>query len=279
MTEPPPHPNQTHPLFSAVILGGDRSTGNPPVDPLVRAAGAPCKALVPIGGIPMVLRVVAALRQSAWIGECLLCGPPRETWQDRPELQRAFATGSCRWLEHAATPSTSAARAMREIPRDRPVLITTADHALLHGAIIDDFCSRAQARGCDVVVALARHQDVTAAFPGVRRTALRFRDAAYSGCNLFAILTPAGRRIADFWVRVENQRKTPFRVVSAAGWSAVLRYLLRRLTLEEGLHRLSRRLDLRIGAVILSHPEAAVDVDTVQDWQLVETIAARRKTS
>jgi len=59
----------------------------------------------------------------------------------------------------------------------------------------------------------------------------------------------------------------------------VLRYLLGRLTLEEGLQRLSRRLDLRIGAVILSHPEAAVDVDTVQDWHLVETIAARSETS
>ena len=41
---------------------------------------------------------------------------------------------------------------------------------------------------------LARHADVLTAFPGSKRTALRFRDGAYCGCNLFAFLTPAGRR-------------------------------------------------------------------------------------
>ncbi len=276
------------PTFSAIVLGGDRS----PDDPLVRAAGVCCKALVPVAGTPMVLRVLDALGRSPWVRERLLCGPPREAWQDHPVMQGAIAISGARsstpsddtprWLDNAATPSLSAVRAMARIPPERPVLLTTADHALLNRSIVDYFCSRALATGLedryDVLVTLARHGDVTAAYPGVRRTALRFCDEAYSGCNLFAFLTPAGRRIADFWTRVESQRKNPFRVVGAAGWIAVLRYLLGRLTLAEGLRRISRRLDLRIGAVILPFPEAAVDVDTIQDWRLVERIVAGRNT-
>ncbi len=270
------------PTFSAIVLGGDRR----PDDPLVRAAGVCCKALVPVAGTPMVLRVLDALGRSPWVRERLLCGPPREAWQDHPAMQGAIAISgtisdeSPQWLDSAATPSLSAVRAMARIPPERPVLLTTADHALLNRAIVDYFCSRALANGVagnyDVLVTLARHREVTAAYPGVRRTALRFCDEAYSGCNLFAFLTPAGRRIADFWTRVESQRKNPFRVVGAAGWIAVLRYLLGRLTLAEGLRRISRRLDLRIGAVILPFPEAAVDVDTIQDWRLVERIVAGR---
>lgn len=261
-------------VFSAIVLGGDRTAA----DPLVVATGVCCKALVPVGGTPMVLRVLAALAESPWIGERLLCGPPRQAWQDQPAMQNAITAGTFRWLENAASPSLSAARAMAEIPADRPVLLTTADHALLSRTIIDHLCSRALASDYDVLVTLALHQQVTSAYPGVRRTALRFRDAAYSGCNLFAFLTPAGRRIAEFWTRVESQRKNPFRVVGAAGWIAVLRYLLGRLTLAEGLQRISRRLGLRIGAVIMPYPEAAVDVDTVADWRLVERIVAQQST-
>ncbi len=256
--------------FSAIILGGDRV----PEDPLVEAAGVSCKALVPVAGKPMVLRVLAALADSPWVEERILCGPPRSAWQDTPAMVEAVRDGGFQWMENQASPSRSAAHAMAGIPAHRPVLITTADHALLDGAIIDHFCTRAMSGDWDVVVALADHGQVVRAFPGVHRTALRFRDAAYSGCNLFAIPTPEGRRIADFWTRIESQRKNPFRVVGAAGWMAVLRYLLGRLTLEEGLQRISRRLGLRVGTVLLPYPQAAVDVDTVQDWQLVERIAS-----
>ena len=40
--------------FTAIVLAGDRVPG----DPVARAAGVPCKALAPVGGVPMVLRVL-----------------------------------------------------------------------------------------------------------------------------------------------------------------------------------------------------------------------------
>jgi hypothetical protein len=65
-------------------------------------------------------------------------------------------------------------------------------------------------------------------------------------------------------------------VISAFGWLAVLSYLFRRPTLEQGLELISKRLGLRAGAVLMPFPEAAVDVDTVSDWKLVESIVANR---
>ncbi len=101
----------------------------------------------------------------------------------------------------------------------------------------------------------------------IRRTVIRLQDSAYCGCNLFAFMTPAARQVADYWRRVERQRKKPLRVVGAVGWLAVLRFLLGRLSLEEALERLSRRVGVRVGAVLLPFPEAAVDVDTTADWK------------
>ncbi len=86
-------------------------------------------------------------------------------------------------------------------------------------------------------------------------------------------MTPRAREAANFWRRVESQRKKPLRVVAVLGVMVVLRYLFGILTLDEALARLSRRLDMDIGAVKMPFAEAAVDVDTPADWKLVDDIA------
>ncbi len=254
--------------FTAIILAGDRSPG----DPLVEAAGVCCKALVPVGGKPMVQHVLEVLEQSQAVGHLVLCGPPWDALSREAALREAVAAKRCRWLESKTSPSRSAAAAMATIPEDEAILMTTADHALLSQEIVDYFCTRARASKHDVLVALTDYDQVIRTYPNTRRTALRFRDGNYSGCNMFAFTTPQARNIAQFWTRIESQRKNPLRVISAAGWPAVLRYLCGRLSLEAALHSISKRVGLKIGAVIMPFPEAAVDIDTIGDWNLVKEI-------
>jgi GTP:adenosylcobinamide-phosphate guanylyltransferase len=258
--------------FSAVLLAADRSAG----DPVAAAAGVAGKPFVPVGGKPMVLRVLDALAESQQVQYRLLCGPPAEALRQLPELQARIDNVNVGWIENQATPSTSAAYAL-QILRDKiPVLVTTADHALLSAQIVDYFCSQARNSGCDIVVGLAAHEVVKAAYPQTRRTATKWRDGAYCSCNLFAFLTPQAWVAAEFWRKVEHQRKKPLRLIRSLGWMTVLRYLLKRLTLTAGLESISRRLGIKAGAVILPFPEAAVDVDTIEDWKLVQAIVAGR---
>jgi hypothetical protein len=51
--------------------------------------------------------------------------------------------------------------------------------------------------------------------------------------------------------------------------------MMGRLSLGDAFARISRVLDLRAGAVFLPFPEAAVDVDKVEDWELVQRIVAK----
>jgi len=139
---------------------------------------------------------------------------------------------------------------------------------------VDYFCPGARQSNKGVVVGLALHELVTAKYPETKRTAIPLRDASYCSCNLFAFLTPEARSAALFWRKVESQRKKILRVITGFGWLNLLLYLLRRPSLEEGLERISQRLGLRAGAVLLPFPEAAVDVDSLRDWKLVESILA-----
>ena len=263
----------SYPKFTAVVLAADRG----PDDPVAKATGVPCKSLTPVGGKPMVFRVLDALTASQVVNTYILCGPPKSVVDQEPHLGTLIASGRVKWFENQATPSSSAFHVLQTLPDETPVLLTTADHALLSARIVDYFCSEAQATGCDVVAGVARHETVTAAYPQTRRTATRLEDGAYCGCNLFAFLTPRARLAADFWRRVENQRKNPLRVIRVLGWSAVLRYLLGRLSLKEALKRMSHRLGFKAGAVVLPFPEAAVDVDSVSDLKLVENIVSNRQ--
>jgi GTP:adenosylcobinamide-phosphate guanylyltransferase len=262
-----------HPKFTAVVLAADRG----PDDPVARSAGVRCKSLTPVGGKPMVFRVLDALTASRMVTTYILCGPPKFIMAQEPDLETLITSGRANWFENQATPSSSAFHVLQTLPDETPVLLTTADHALLSARIVDYFCSEAQATGCDVVAGVARHEAVTAAYPQTRRTATRLEDGAYCGCNLFAFLTPRARRAANFWRRVEDQRKNPLRVIRVLGWSAVLRYIFGRLSLNEALNRISRRLGFKAGAVVLPYPEAAVDVDSVSDLELVENIVSNRQ--
>ena len=264
MTDPQAH-------FTAVVLAADR--GSP--DPVAQAAGVSCKAMAPVSGHPMVVRVIRALQCAKTIGTIMLCGPPRAVLEDEPGLQRFLDAEGIQWLPNRETPSTSAAAALQTLSPDMPVILTTADHALLTPTMVDHFGEQARRAAADVLVALADYKAIMQAYPGMRRTATRFQDGPFCSCNLFAMLNSRGRRAADFWRQVERDRKTPWKMINKIGWLMVIKYLWGRLTLTESLDRASRQLGFRAGAVMMPFPEAAVDVDTAADWHFVQDIARK----
>jgi GTP:adenosylcobinamide-phosphate guanylyltransferase len=264
--------NTSPPRLTAIVLAADREA----VNEVAKAADVRCKSLAPVNGTPMVLRVLEALRSSGYVGERILCGPPGTVMAKEPELRDYVTLGGVRWFENQATPSASAYHIMQQLSEETPVLLTTSDHALLSPQIVDSFCLQALSSGCDVVAALARHEEVTKAYPETHRTSYRFKDGAYCSCNLYAFLTPQARAAALFWRQVENQRKSPLRIVRAFGWISVMRYLSGSITLAGAADRVSHRLGFKAGVVILPFPEAAIDVDSVRDLYFVRRIAGEK---
>lgn len=251
--------------LSVIVLAGDRTKA----DALIEASDGDCKAMIDIDGLPMVRRVLNALRAAQLVNSITLSGPEASETAKDDILSQWIESGEIGWAEPSASPSTSAFSVMQTLPADEPVLLTTADHPLLTPEIVDAFGRQSLADDVDVAVGLAPHALVAEAYPGIKKTVLHFSDGDFCGCNLFAFLTPEGRRAARFWRKIERQRKKPLVVISLLGWRAVIRYRLGLLSLEEALEKLGKRLGLRMRAVILPYPNAAIDVDSIADLVLV----------
>lgn len=259
----------SHPM-TAVVLAGDRTKN----DALISHSNVGCKAMIQINGVPMVRRVLNALRQSRAVSRIVLAGPEADEIATDKATSELIASDEISWRAPEASPSASAFHAMQSLEPDVPVLLTTADHPLLTREIVDAFSRMSLADDVDVTVGLAPHALITEAYPGIKKTVFRFSDGDFCGCNLFAFLTPEGRQAASFWRKIEQQRKKPLVLVGMLGWSAVLRYRMRMLSLEEALAKLGKRLGLRMRAVILPYANAAIDVDSIADLALVNGVLA-----
>ena len=218
----------------------------------------------------MLQRVLETLLSSSSIGRVFLSGPVRDKLERQEGINKLIRSGKVSWSPPLESPSSSAYQSLSRLDAEQRTLLTTADHPLLTPEIVDDFCTKSAAVDADLVIGLAPYSLVRVAFPEMKKTILRFRGLELCGCNLFAFMTSAGREGASFWRRIESQRKSPLRVIQSMGWFTVIKYLLGLLSLDEALDTFSRRLGLTVRAVILPYADAAVDVDSVSDYRLVQ---------
>jgi GTP:adenosylcobinamide-phosphate guanylyltransferase len=251
--------------YTAIVLAGSR----PGRDPFAAQFGNDIKALVAVAGEPMVRRPVRALLASKNIDRLLILS-------QAPERIAAVVPKDPRiqFQESTETIASTMLAICRNPETHWPLLVTTADHALLDTAIVDEFCSGAA--GSDLAVGVVEREVLMRRFPDAQRTWLKFRGGAYTGANLFALASPKVSPAIELWRTVEQDRKKGWRVIALVGPATLIGTLLRLLNIDNVLARLGHKLGLTIRAVRLSNPVAGVDVDKPADHALAEEIFAGR---
>ena len=247
------------------MLAGSR----PGRDAFAQSHGTDLKALIPVGGVPMVARPTAALLASPEIERVRVLAQVPDRIADvllKDDRLTVEASG--------ATIAATIAAILGNSATAYPLLVTTADHALLTPAMIADFCERA--RNADLAIGVVERRSLMARLPGSKRTWFGFRGGAYTGANLFAFNSARAAKAVALWRSVEQDRKKGWRLLAALGPIVLLGAGLRLLTLDSVLARLGKRLGLTIAKVEMTDPVAAVDVDKPADLELAERLIAER---
>ena len=147
-------------------------------------------------------------------------------------------------MEAAGSPAASVLRVLETVPEQATLLVTTADHPLLNVDMVNAFFAGLEAEPAEAFGALTDVKAIRALYPEMRRTALRFRDEACAGCNLFAFRRTAAP-LVRFFQQLEDHRKQPFRLARHLGYGTLLRYLMGRLTLDDAVSQLERKTGVR----------------------------------
>lgn len=243
--------------FSALVLAGSRGGE----DPVAAYGGASHKALIRLGDQTLLARVVGALK-AAGAGRIAVVSSDTRV---RAEIARL----DCEALDEASGPSLSVKAGAQALAT--PLVVTTADHALLQPEWIRRFLTDTPT-DADVTVLVAARATVEAAAPGTKRTWLRLADGDWSGCNLFYLANDRALGVIDLWRRVEAERKRPWKMAQILGPRMLLRYVFRRLSLRDAAVRLGALAGVTAAMVETPFGLASVDVDKPADLDLVRRI-------
>lgn len=239
------------------MLAGSR--GGP--DAVADYAGVSHKALIELASETLLARVVGALR-GAGAGKIGVVASD-------PQVRNLAQALGCQVVDPAAGPSESARRGAETM--GTPLLVTTADHALLKPEWVTGFLADAPA-AADVCVLVAPRAAVERDAPTTQRTWLKFSDGDFSGCNLFWLANDRALGVVDLWRRVEADRKRPWKIAALLGAGVLVRYALGRLTLDQAVARIGGLAGVNAAAVRTSFGLASVDVDKPADLDLVRML-------
>lgn len=244
--------------FAALVLAGSRAGAT---DPVAAYGGTEHKALIVLQGRTLLARVTGALRDAGAVRIAVVSSHPKV----RAEAERLCAEV----LDEAAGPSLSVAAAAGRL--GTPLLVTTADHALLEAGWVERFLADVPP-DVDVAALVAARATVEAAAPTTQRTWLKLADGHWSGCNLFYLANDRALGVVDLWRRVEAERKRPWKQAQILGPGMLVRYATGQLSLKGAAERLGKLAGVRAAIVQTPFGLASVDVDKPTDLDLVRRI-------
>lgn len=239
--------------LDAIVLAG-----GPPDAVAALEPGAPNKAFVRIGGIPLVQRTLSGLRASSRIDRIVAVAPPSaaahpalagasEVRGDGARMLESLRSGMQGFTEHAL------------------VIVAASDLPALDAPAVDEFVDAVLARDLDVAYACVERRYHQAVYPEFPHTWARMRDGAFCGGGLVALRPRVLPRLDTFMDALGRARKSPLRLAGLFGWDVLARFAIGRLRIEDAEERASRLLAARVGAVRCTQPQVALNVDRIED--------------
>ena len=259
--------------YTGLVLAATR--GN--LDPLAQAGGVSHKCFIDIAGQPMLRRVVEGVVRSGRIGRTIVAIEPESIEEAKVILADLPGAETIEYVASRENIGTSvSAIASADL---LPLVITTGDNALHTAEMVRFFCDALDEVSADGALGLTPAHYILDKYPEGNRAFHRFRDGAFSSCNIYALLTPKSLNGPKVFNSGGQFGKKPKRLIGAFGLAAFLLYKSRLFTLKTVLKALSRTVGLRTAPILMPFAEGPIDIDRMQDWELANRIIREREAA
>ena len=254
--------------MDCVIVAGGRPG---PDDPLFRYTRGKPKALLPLGGQPMLAYVLQALHDAREVEYLVVAGI--EEAQGAAATRGLPGTQPVIFLPDRGGLVANARSGLEWLETNRPergeLLISTADIPLLTGPMVDAFVDR-----CRPFEQLAYYNVVTREtmeqrFPNSNRTFVRLREAEIAGGDLILAQTAILYTNHALWEALSDARKHAWQLARIVGFRTLLKLLIHRLSLVEVERLVGEMFGAPVQIIRSPNPELAMDADKPHQVDLI----------
>ncbi len=249
--------------MQAIITAGGTF---PAENPLFQETGIAKKALLPIGGKPMIRWVADALMRSKYIDGLVIVGLDPGEFDDRGLTVR-YTPSHGNIIDNVL----AGGKIVDEIePNFQKVILCSSDIPLITPKIVDEFVEICRQTDHDLYYPVVELKTMEARFPGSNRTFTPMKGGKYSGGDLFMLDRHATTINVDLMRGLTGERKNYWAQARMLGIAFIFRFIFRLMDLNEGAERAGKILNLRGRVIDSPHAEVAMDVDKLHQYRMVK---------
>ena len=227
-----------------------------PDEPLYATTQGASKALLDIHGKPMIQWIIDALDDAQTVHGILIIGLPADCGlTSQKPLQYLENQGGM--LDNIL----AGIRRVKELePTAQHVLAASSDVPAVQPHMIDWVVQTAMQTDDDLYYNVIEREVMETRFPGSRRSYTHIKGGSYCGgdINLVRTITVEENSV---WNDIIESRKNVFKQASIIGWDLLFQLLLRQVTINDAVKRISQRVGLKGRALICPYAEIGMDVD------------------
>ncbi len=241
--------------MDAILLAGGVPDPDSPLYPYTK--GKP-KAALQIGKKSMVQWVLDALDRSSSIDSIVVVGIEEMRNDLRSTKILDFKPAGDDYIHNF---QLGAEALLAHKPKAERVALVSCDIPMLTAEGVDWVLQTALETDDDLCYCVIEQSQMEKRFPDSARSYVKLRDMNVCGGDLGVIKLDLYKNRKDFWRKLFEARKTYLHQARLIGFDVLLLLLLRRLTLEDAVRKVTKRLDITGRGLNCPYPEIGMDID------------------
>jgi len=249
--------------MDAIVIAG----GIPkPEDPLYEYTKGENKALLEIGGKPMIQWVLDALEGASKVKQYVIIGLPEGSSVSGKKIA-AFIPNQDDLLENVRA---GVLKVLEINPEAQHVLIVSSDIPTIKPEMIDWLVDKVNESDHDIYYNVITREVMEARFPNSNRSYVRLKGMEVCGGDMNAIRATMVTKDNELWGRIIEARKNALKQAMLIGIDNLILLLLRVVDLDGAVNRVSKRLNIDGRAIVCPYAEIGMDVDKPHQLEIIQ---------
>jgi GTP:adenosylcobinamide-phosphate guanylyltransferase len=236
-----------------------------PGDTLYEHTKGKSKALLDIGGRPMIQWVLDALSGAIDIDRVVIVGLDEGTGLTciKPFTYVPDAGGI---LDNARA---AALKILELNPSAKYILGVSCDIPAITAKMVDWVTQVTKGTESEAYLFVVAKEVMEARFPDSNRSFYKLKDVAVCGCDMHIASARLITQKEGLWDKIADARKNAFKQAQLIGLDTLIYFLLRRKTLEETAIQISKRLGINGSVHLNPYAETGMDVDKSHQLEIL----------